>query len=259
MQNVLIVDDSGLSRLAVKHMLENSNYRVFEAFNGEQVLMNRFHNEYSLKDMHVVLLDIYMAPVDGYVILERLAPKYPNISFIVMSGERRKENVIKCIDLGARDYLLKPFDKEALLEKIHLAVQKSTYRGDPVDVDKKTLLENTLLLEIERAIRGKSSFTIACFKMSNDIPSDTLTELAKHLRKIDSVVISDDLLHLFLPYTKAEGFEIVYDRFFQQFVDNKLALRQGLYVFPDDFEEVELIKSYMFQEIQNIIVKKIID
>ncbi len=118
MLNVLVVDDTCLSRVAIRSYLQSEGIRILEASNGSKVLTNTFSSEYTMKDMDLVLVDIYMEGINGFDILQELCSKYPYIPFIAISSNSNKETIMKAIKLGAKDFLAKPFTKEVLLKKL---------------------------------------------------------------------------------------------------------------------------------------------
>ena len=102
--SILVADDERDIREVLRLYLENAGYRVLEAGDGEEALA-------VLVDQHVdlCLLDIMMPRLDGYQVLKRLR-EASNIPVIVISAKGQDPEKILGLDLGADDYLVKPFN-----------------------------------------------------------------------------------------------------------------------------------------------------
>ncbi|MCL6478234.1 MAG: response regulator [Peptococcaceae bacterium] len=264
MKNILVVDDSGAIRLMVKHMLNNTNCRVFEASRGEQVVSNLFSGKYTLADMDLVLLDLYLGEVDGFEVLKKIASSHPNLPVIVMSMERRKESILKCIELGAKDYILKPFDREILfsrLNQFHKILSREEIEADTTD------LENAVFFETNRAIRANTPFSVLILKVALENKGrNTFYELKeavqKRLRRIDNVMIYKKCLVLILPMANAAGLETVKGKIRRVFEGMGIAfdgINKKSFVFPDEVNDKELIKGYNTYEITDLILRTLAD
>ena len=121
---ILVVDDD-LSWLDVlTDALRLEKYSVITAENGEQALSRlKENNEIALvlSDLmlsDLVLSDMKIAPMDGHELLKNCKLKYPDIPFVLMTGDGCIENAVRAIRNGASDYLTKPFKAELLIEML---------------------------------------------------------------------------------------------------------------------------------------------
>ncbi len=131
---ILVVEDSTVVRRMVCRSLKSMGHIVFEAENGcHGLALLREH------DVDMVLLDIIMPEMDGYEVLEimRRDKGLSHLPVVVMSTLSDAASVIRCMELGADDYLFKPFDQIFLktriavcLEKKHLHDQEQAYLAD---------------------------------------------------------------------------------------------------------------------------------
>jgi len=108
--NVLVVDDEPGMLRYMKTMLELDSYNVWTANSGEAALQRI--REGGTPD--VVLLDLVMPGIDGLETLEQLRRIRPDLKVVMLSCVRDTSKVVKAIQLGARDYLTKPFEKAEL-------------------------------------------------------------------------------------------------------------------------------------------------
>jgi EAL domain-containing protein (putative c-di-GMP-specific phosphodiesterase class I)/CheY-like chemotaxis protein len=170
--SILIVDDNEDNRYTLKRRLKRMGLKnVVEAENGREAI-----NQVELQDFDMILLDIMMPIMDGYEVLKRLRSesRFINIPIIMISALSDVEDVVKAIDLGADDYLLKPFNpvllrakvEASLLKKRLIEVEKNFYR----DYDKTTQLAKPDLflgsLDGEMRNNPDTTFAVYYFKFS---------------------------------------------------------------------------------------------
>lgn len=130
---VLIVDDEPDILLVVRINLEAEGFETVLAADGEQAL-ERIASE----EPDVVLLDVMMPVLDGWSVLERLDgfAKAPRV--IVLSAKSSGPDIVKAVQLGAADYVVKPFDPLQLASIIRTVLDRSD--GD-ADAHRAKLLE----------------------------------------------------------------------------------------------------------------------
>jgi len=112
---VLSVDDSRTIRLIVTRSLKPFDCTVVEASNGEEGLAAAANEKPDL-----ILLDISMPIMDGVTMLTRLKEdeSLRAIPVIMLTAEAGRDNVLQIAKLGVRDYLVKPFKDQQLIEKV---------------------------------------------------------------------------------------------------------------------------------------------
>ena len=147
--HILVVDDNRMNRLKLARGLENQGHSVALAENGIQALEMVKNHTYDL-----ILLDILMPEMDGYHVLEKL--KYDDalrdIPVIVISAIDEMDSIIKCIEMGAEDYLPKPFDAVLLKARIGAALEKKRLR------DQEQLYAKSMERDLEIGRQIQSSF-----------------------------------------------------------------------------------------------------
>ena len=118
---ILIADDDGVSRKLLVRLLELDGHDVRSAADGAEAL-ELFAEEAS----DVVLLDVVMPGLDGISVLERLkaTPGAEHVPVIMISAVDETESVVRCIEIGADDYLPKPFNPVILRARINAGLIK---------------------------------------------------------------------------------------------------------------------------------------
>ena len=119
--SILVVDDNRMNRLMLARGLEQQGHRVSFAEHGRQALEMMQNQAFDL-----VLLDIEMPEMNGYEVLEHLNanPRWRDIPVIMISAVDEIDSVVKCIEMGAADYLNKPFNPVLLKARVNASLEK---------------------------------------------------------------------------------------------------------------------------------------
>jgi len=122
---LLIVEDDAANRDLLRRRLEREGHRVQEAGNGAQALQQLNSGVYDL-----MLLDVIMPEMDGYEVLARLKqnPSLRDLPVIMISALDETQSMVRCIEMGAEDYLAKPFDPVLLRARIGASLEKKRLR-----------------------------------------------------------------------------------------------------------------------------------
>ena len=145
--SVLVVDDSRtLRKILIRELNSLGFYNILEAADGLEAI-----EVVKTKPVDLMLLDMEMPELDGLGVLGQLKADdtYKALPIIVISGAEQFEKTIKCIEMGAEDYLPKPFDPILLRARIFSSLEKKRLR----DLDRKhleMLNHEKQLLEIEQ-------------------------------------------------------------------------------------------------------------
>ena len=123
--HILVVEDNRLNRLKLVNLLQQQGHVISLAENGLQALAMMRAEAYDL-----VLLDILMPEMDGYQVLEAMKQDrgLRDLSVIVISALDEMDSIVRCIEMGAEDYLPKPFDPVLLRARIGACMEKKRLR-----------------------------------------------------------------------------------------------------------------------------------
>ncbi|MDH5716210.1 MAG: response regulator [Spirochaetia bacterium] len=121
-RNVLLVDDSILTQKQLSKILEEGGYRVKAIAQNGVEAVNKFKE---LKDeVDLVTLDITMPEMDGIEVLEKIFTINPHAKVIMVSAMGKENTVQRCLSMGAKSFIIKPFYKSKILETIeHVGAQ----------------------------------------------------------------------------------------------------------------------------------------
>jgi two-component system, cell cycle response regulator len=125
-ERILVVDDDSLSRKLLRRAAETQGYEVVDAATGVEALEALGGDQ----DFDAVLLDVVMPDLDGYQTLERIKAdeSIKHLPVIMISGVDDLESVVRCIEMGATDYLPKPFDPAILSARLKSSLASKRLR-----------------------------------------------------------------------------------------------------------------------------------
>ncbi len=125
--HILLVEDEKPVASLVKRGLESDQYAVDVAYDGEQA-----QSLVDEADFDLVILDLALPKADGYEVLNHLRTQKPSLPVLIMSGWAEAEDRMKGLDLGASDYLAKPFSFSELSARVRALLKQSP--GSPETV-----------------------------------------------------------------------------------------------------------------------------
>ena len=117
-KNILICDDAAFMRMMIKDILTKNGYIISgEAENGAVAV-----DKYKETSPDLVLMDITMPEMDGIQALKKIKESDPNASVIMCSAMGQQAMVIEAIQSGAKDFIVKPFQAERVIEAVKKVV-----------------------------------------------------------------------------------------------------------------------------------------
>ena len=117
-KNILICDDAAFMRMMIKDILTKNGYNIAgEAENGIKAI-----EKYVEVKPDLVLMDITMPEMDGIEALKRIKAADPNASVIMCSAMGQQAMVIESIQAGAKDFIVKPFQADRVIEAVQKVV-----------------------------------------------------------------------------------------------------------------------------------------
>jgi len=124
MYNILVCDDDKEIVKAIEIYLTKEGYQVFKAYNGKECLEILKNNT-----IHLILLDIMMPIMDGTETLTKIRAE-KSIPVIMLSAKSEDEDKINGLNLGADDYVTKPFNPLELIARVNSSLRRYTKLGN---------------------------------------------------------------------------------------------------------------------------------
>ena len=113
-KRVVLCDDAAFMRMMLKNLLTEGGFEVVgEASNGAEGV-----NKYKECNPDIVLMDITMPEMDGIQALKEIKAADPNATVVMCSAMGQQAMVVESIQAGAKDFIVKPFDKDKVIETV---------------------------------------------------------------------------------------------------------------------------------------------
>jgi two-component system KDP operon response regulator KdpE len=146
-KKILIVDDDPATIKFIAANLEANNYGVLKASDGEEAL------KVIEKDSpDLVILDIMMPNMDGFEVCRRLRD-WSQLPLIMLSARCEEEDKVKCLDMGADDYLCKPFGLDEILARIRAVLRRSGNIPSAKSIQTTITRDDLSINFVERQVR----------------------------------------------------------------------------------------------------------
>jgi DNA-binding response OmpR family regulator len=137
--NVLVVDDEYEIREAIEIYLKNEGIRVFQAVDGIQAL-----EVLKKEDIHLILMDIMMPRMDGIKATFKIRES-KNIPIIMLSAKSEDTDKILGLNIGADDYITKPFNPMELIARVKSGLRRYTSLGNYKEIDEEINVRGLIL------------------------------------------------------------------------------------------------------------------
>ncbi len=202
---LLVVDDNAVNRDLLSRRLQREGYAVLQAADGHNALRMLAEDTFEL-----VLLDVMMPEIDGFEVLRQLqaSGRLATLPVIMISAMDEVQSAVRCIEMGAEDYLTKPFDPILLRARIGACLEKKRLRDeerrtaqqlraalDEVEEQRRhaeSLLLNILPARISEELRAQGSVTPKYF----DDVSIVFTDFAGFSAAIEDMAADEMVLML---------------------------------------------------------------
>ncbi|MCO8078820.1 response regulator transcription factor [Acinetobacter lwoffii] len=187
MHKILIIEDDFMIAESTETLLKLHQFDVHWVNNGIEGLKQLQQQVYD-----IVLLDLGLPMMDGMLVLKNIRQKFPNLPVLIISARDQLQNRVDGLNQGADDYLIKPYEFDELLARIHALIRRSGLKNTGIDTNKK-LSHSGLELDLGQHI---ALFNGQAIELSNREWS-ILMAMLNHPNKIFSKNDLEDKLYDF--------------------------------------------------------------
>ena len=159
MERILVIEDETPMRTALADVLEGEGYRPLTAADGEIGLRRAVDEKPDL-----ILLDIMMPKLDGFEVCAELRRLGHAVPVLMLTAKGQVEDRVTGLDVGADDYLVKPFSTEELLARVRALLRRSHRQGKAVT--KLKLGDVEIDLARQTAVRGRKAIHLTAKEFS---------------------------------------------------------------------------------------------
>lgn len=172
---ILVVDDLEANRDMLSRRLQHLGHVVICAESGKEALQHLQDAAFDL-----VMLDLMMPEMDGYQVLQAIKsqPQLVHLPVIMVSANDEMENVVKCIEIGAEDYLPKPFNPVLMRARVEASLQKKAMHDRDADYQRE--LES----RVKAQVREISSAQLAAIFAMSKLAESRDNETGAHLERM---------------------------------------------------------------------------
>ncbi|MCD6216673.1 sigma-54-dependent Fis family transcriptional regulator [bacterium] len=169
---IFVVDDEDLVRWTLEEALKDEGYEVRSFEDAEKML-----EDFSVSSPHLILLDIQLPGIDGIEALEKIKKDFPEQLVVMITAYGDVESAVKTMQLGARDFISKPFEISELKLKVDRFIEEAVIKGE--------------LRRHQTELKSKYSFGQM---IGNSVAMRKIFEIAKKVREIPAarVLITGD-------------------------------------------------------------------
>ena len=189
MRSILIVEDNEVIIKGLTYLLEKENFHVIICKNVYETM-----NVIGKQEIHLIVLDIALPDGNGFELCEYIK-KYTDIPVIFLTAKDEEQDVVKGLDLGAEDYIIKPFRNRELLSRINNVLKrfnkednKIVYGSIKINLDEKTVYVNEesvefTALEFKILVLTREQILEKIWDVAGNFVNDnTLTVYIKRIR-----------------------------------------------------------------------------
>jgi len=171
MKTILIVDDDDRIRILLKEYLHQNGFNVIESDNGLYI-------DQKIQNVDLVILDVMMPKISGFDVMEKIAAIAPTLPVIFLSAKSEVHDRISGLELGAYDYIAKPFDPKELLLRINSILNRSSARNSTstYTYDKHTGILIFREEKIELSSTENLLFGLLFENLNNPLKRETIIE-----------------------------------------------------------------------------------
>ncbi len=198
---ILVVEDNKELNNTLKEILELNGYYVDTVFDGEEALEHM-----KMYDYDAVILDIMLPKIDGFKVCQIVRERNDDTPILMLTAKDTTQDKVKGLDIGADDYLVKPFEIEELLARVRALIRRVSteksnivkIKGITIDLDKREVYRDgksliitpKLFCILEQLIRNRGkvvtyeSLMNKCWDITDYPSRETVRANIKLLRKI---------------------------------------------------------------------------
>ena len=167
---VLVIDDDPAIRRLLRNTLERAGYDVVEAMNGREALAQA-----AARHPNAILLDLGLPDRDGLSLIPLLRVDDDDRVILVVSAREATDEKVAALDLGAQDYVTKPFDTDELLARLRVALRHRGASGTP-----RIVRAGELSIDLDRRLVRRGDEEVHLTRKEHDV----LAALARHVGRV---------------------------------------------------------------------------
>lgn len=191
--NILIADDEKEIIKVLRLFLEKENLNVYEAYDGEMA-----HMLVQNYDIDLAIIDIMMPRMNGYELLKKIREEY-QIPVMILSAKVQLDDKILGLDLGADDYITKPFEPLEVVARVRAHLRRNEKKSSNSNLEENIIIFQDMRLDLNRCqvkiqeeVIDLTKIEIALLEMFMQQPGRVFTKEQLYQRGWDGMYVVDD-------------------------------------------------------------------
>ncbi len=144
-KTVLIVEDEVAISDIIKFNIESQGFSALVAYDGEDALQKAEQH-----DPDLILLDVMLPKIDGFEVCKRVRAKNNNVPIIILTAKEEEVDKVLGLELGADDYITKPFSMRELIARINANIRRTDFMAEMKDSPAKLTAISSLEIDMNR-------------------------------------------------------------------------------------------------------------
>ncbi len=191
MNKIMIIEDDESIREGLKYYLESSNYEVIDIEKGNDSLNK-------LKDIDLILLDINLPDINGYDLFKKIK-EINNIPIIFLTANSEELSIVRGLDMGADDYITKPFKAKELISRINNVLRRINkvnvinIKNIKIDIDNRKVLKDNKDVNLTSL-----EYKILLILVNNPNRVFTREEILDNIWDSNGIFVNDNTLTVYI-------------------------------------------------------------
>lgn len=198
---VLVIEDTVRIADAIKQGLAQEGYAVDVEYDGEAGLMAGLHQPYD-----IIILDIMLPSIDGFQVCRKLRESGVTTPVLMLTARTQDQDIIEGLDVGADDYLGKPFSFDVLIARIRALLRRpARLTDDDITVGDLMLsvVNHTVIRSAQTVALSKKEFAILEYLMRHAGEACSKQSIIEHVWDFDADILPNTL-EVFITYLRAK-------------------------------------------------------
>ena len=200
MRKILIVEDNEIIIKGLKYLLEQEQFEVQVCLNAQEAM-----NIIGKQEFDLIVLDIALPDGNGFELCEYIK-QYTDIPIIFLTAKDEEQDVVKGLDMGAEDYIIKPFRNKELISRINNVLRrfnkennKIEYANIEINLDQKAVYVNGKNVEFT-----KLEYKILLLLLSNVGKTVTREQILDKIWDVAGNFVNDNTLTVYIKRIRAK-------------------------------------------------------
>ena len=191
MNKIMVIEDDDTIREGLKYYLESSNYEVIDISIGNDSLSK-------LNNVDLILLDINLPDINGYELFKKIK-EIKNIPIIFLTANSEELSIVRGLDMGADDYITKPFKAKELISRINNVLRRLNktniinIRNIKIDIDNRKVLKDNKDVNLTSL-----EYKILLILVNNPNRVFTREEILDSIWDSNGVFVNDNTLSVYM-------------------------------------------------------------